>query len=211
MNDDRMQAARDRANLQQKEYELSQQERQLRDSIEHSNIENRKLENRKSELQNSIKKHPNKPTPEQQAQFFKDSQEYKQVSDRIETVKRDLVQKNQQLKDLQTKQQASLQAQNLRQAGLENQHDRHAISPNPTGTRKGDVKRVYHQATSNSRQPQAPNHSNAKEIQDWNKDNQPKPNSPLMQKAKEQAVENQHKPQSNEQSREAMQQGENER
>ena len=139
-----------------------------------------------------------KPTQEQQDQFFKDSQAMKTNANDIQKHKQELPKKQQELKDFQIKEQAKTQGGKINNVGAEKQHDRHAVTPTPTGTSKGDLKREYHKKQANPYEAKKMPMSDTKDIKDMNHENKgnqpPAKGSEHFNTAQKQAKENESKP-----------------
>lgn len=212
---DHFEQARRRAQLQQQENQQHQQERELRKEIDRIQKETPQLQERNKVLQDEFKKYPNKPTPEQEAQHGKNTDEYRQNLSTIEKNKLELPQKQQELKDLQFKDQAMTQAGKIHNNGYEESYKDHAVTPPSSMTSKGGVKREFHQTTANSYPPKPMPMSNANEVINTNyqnKENQPKAKgSEHFNAAEKKGKENESKPKQPQQTNQNQNENDNER
>jgi len=214
---DHFEEARRRAQLQKQENQQSNKERELRKAIDENKARTSQLETKNGQLGGKMADFNKleKPTQEQKDQFFKDSQAMKTNAADIQKYKQELPNRQQALKDFQIQQQAKTQGAKITNAGAEKQHDRHAVTPTPTGTSKGDLKREYHKAQPNAYQPKKMEMSNSTEVNNTNYQNQSnKPaakGSEHFKTAQQQAKENESKPKQQQQTNQNQNNNDNER
>ena len=195
MSSDLFEQAKRKAQLQKQENQLTQQEQQLRNDISENKAQTDKLQNRNKELDGKFQSfNPDKATEEQAKQFNQDTQEHKGNVSKIQKNQQELTQKQQQLKEFQLKEQAKVQGDKIKNQGAERGHERYAVSPDATGTKKGDIKRQYHQTQANSYPPKKMEMSDAKDIKNMNHEKQ-RSNSSLYDQAKDKGKENKDNPQ----------------
>ena len=209
MNSDHFEQSKQKAQLRRKEQEFSKKIESRSNDVEQNKAQTSTLEKRNNELEGNFKSYLDKPTEDKRPQFEKDTQEHKKNTSQIQKLKQELPAKQQKL-DEAVKERGQLENKQLEKQGLDKSYKGHAVSPNATGTKKGDVKREYHQAQPNARQPNAPDVPDAKDTKDMNWQNK-QPNSQLTQQAKDKAKENQAKPKEQQQTQSKQNEQDNER
>ena len=190
MNDDFVQAAKNRAKLQQQMQQLSEQEQKLQNDINRLKTETPKLEKRHKLLKDRMGKNPANTLEERQA-FHKDRLESEGLASQIETNRQALPQKQADLEKLQTQDNAKLLGENIKQQGMEASYKGHTLAPGASPLRKGGTQNQFITPMASSKMPedQTQKLTDNKEFKDWNdKGNQAKtPNSPIAESTKEKA------------------------
>ena len=192
MNDDFVEASKNRAKLQQQMQQLSKQEQQLQSDIGKLKTETPKLEGKAKNLKNSMDKNPAKTLDERQT-FHKYRVEKEGLDRQIDSNKKELTQREADLKKLQTQDKSKLLGESVKQQGMEKSYDGHAVTPTASPLRKGSVQNQFNAPQETSKMPKdqmgkITDHKEFKDLTNPQKEGETKtPNSQLAQSTKDQA------------------------